>query len=80
MGKVSSGVLGKFAATCKSMKSEHTLSPCTKINSKRLKDINIRHDTIKILAKSTGKTFSDLNVFLRLVSQANRNKSKDKQN
>ena len=71
-------VLENWISACKSMKLEHTLTPCMKTNSIWLKDLNVRQDIIKLSEENMGKTFSDMNCTNVFLGQSPKARNKNK--
>ena len=66
-------------AHAKKMKLDHQLTPYTKINSRWIKDLDISHDTMKVLEEKTGRKISDMscsNIFAYTSPRAREIKEK----
>ena len=62
------------------MKLDYCLTAYTEVNSKWIKDLNVSHETIKLLEENLGKTFLNINMsnfFMNVSPQAKETKANE---
>jgi hypothetical protein len=52
----------KWLSACKKLKLDPCLSPCTSVNSKWIKDLNIRPETLKLVQERAGNTLEAIGI------------------
>jgi hypothetical protein len=52
----------KWLSACRKLKLDPCLSPCTTINSKWIKDLNIRLETLKLVQETAGSTLETIRI------------------
>jgi hypothetical protein len=60
----------KWLPICKKLKLDPCLSPCTSINSKWIKDLNIRPETLKLLQEGAGNTLELTGIVKDFLNRA----------
>jgi hypothetical protein len=53
-------LVGKVVSNCRKLKLDPCLSPCTSINSKWIKDLNIRPETLMLVQERAGNTLEGI--------------------
>ena len=69
-----------WTETCREMKLDHLTTPHTRINSKWIKDLNVRPETIQIVEENIGSKILDIthsNILLDISPQARETKEKN---
>jgi hypothetical protein len=59
----------KWLSACKKLKLDPCLSPCTNINSMRIKDLNIRPETLKLVQERAGNTLEAIGIAKNFLSR-----------
>ena len=57
-------------SACRRMQIDPFLSPCTKLNSKWIKDLHVKPDTLKLIEKRLGKTLEEMGTGVKFLNRS----------